>query len=348
MCGINGVLYMISIKDIAKKCGVSIATVSKALNDCSDISTATKKKVCDMAKELGYFPNSQAKALKTSKTNTIGIIYSNKLGSGLNHNYFSSVIESFKETAEGKGYDIVFISPHKNDVRKMTYYEHCKYRNVDGVLIACIDFYDSEISALLRSDLPVVELDFFSCRDYSVYSDSRQGIRNIIEYVYEMGHRKIGYIYGDSSQVTTVRLDTYIETMKQLGLTVEIDYVKQGRYNDIAQTRKLTKEMLNLYDPPTCILMPDDVAAYGAIMAAADMKIKIPDDISIVGYDGIEIGQIAEPNLTTVFQNTKLLGISAAKLLIKRINSEEISEMQRQVVIETQLYKGQTVKCLRD
>ncbi len=339
---------MISIKDIAKKCEVSIATVSKALNDCSDISTATKKKVRDAAKELGYFPNSQAKALKTSKTNTIGIIYSNKLGNGLNHNYFSSVIESFKETAEGKGYDIIFISSHKTDMRKMTYYEHCKYRNVDGVLIACIDFYDSEITALLRSELPVVTLDFFSKKDYSVYSDSRQGIRNIIEYVYEMGHRKIGYIYGDSSQVTTVRLDTYVETLKQLGLTVEFDYVRQGRYNDIQHTRKLTKEMLGLYNPPTCILMPDDIAAYGAFMAASDLGLKLPDDLSVVGYDGIEIGQIVEPNITTVFQNTKLLGISAAKLLIKRINREEISEMQRQIVIETQLYKGQTVKCLTD
>ena len=83
---------MVSIKDVAKKCGVSVATVSKALNDCSDISQATKKKVRDVAKELGYFPNSQAKALKTSRTNTIGIIYADKFGNGLSQNYFSAVL----------------------------------------------------------------------------------------------------------------------------------------------------------------------------------------------------------------------------------------------------------------
>jgi len=337
---------MTSIKDIAKKCGVSTATVSKALNDCSDISAATKKRVRDMAAELGYFPNSQAKALKTSKTNTIGIVFADKIGSGIRHSHFSSVIDSFKVTVENHGYDIMFIGSGNGADQKMTYYEHCLYRNVDGVLIACVDFYDSEVIALMRSRIAVVSIDFFSKRDYSVYSDSRQGMRDIIEYVYGMGHRKIGYIYGDTSQVTSVRLDTYIETMKQLGLTVEIDYVKQSRYNDIDSAKKLVSQMLKLYDPPTCIIMPDDISAYGAFIAAEELGMKSPDDISIVGYDGIQMGQLLKPNITTVYQDAKLLGTSAANLLLKLIRGEEIPETQRQIVIETQLLKGQSVKDL--
>jgi DNA-binding LacI/PurR family transcriptional regulator len=171
-------------------------------------------------------------------------------------------------------------------------------------------------------------------------------MRDIIEYVYDMGHRKIGYIYGDTSQVTTVRLDTYIETMKQLGLSVEVDYVRQGRYNDIKLAKKLTKEMLSLYEPPTCLIMPDDIASFGAFMAAGEMGLKLPDDLSVVGYDGIQIGQIMEPNITTVYQDTKLLGIKSAELLLKRINGEEITDINKQVVIETRLLKGQTVKAL--
>lgn len=337
---------MVSIKDVAKKCGVSVATVSKALNDCSDISQATKKKVRDVAKELGYFPNSQAKALKTSRTNTIGIIYADKFGNGLSQNYFSAVIDSFKVAVERKGYDIIFIGSQTVDGNKLSYYEHCRYRNVEGVLVACVDFYDRDVCTLLRSDLPVVSLDFFSKRDYSVYSDNRQGMRDIIEYVYDMGHRKIGYIYGDTSQVTTIRLDTYIETMKQLGLSVEVDYVRQGRYNDIELAKKLTKEMLSLYEPPTCLIMPDDIASFGAFMAAGEMGLKLPDDLSVVGYDGIKIGQLMEPSITTVYQDTHLLGVNAAELLLKRINGEEISDIQRQVVVETRLLKGQTVKAL--
>lgn len=337
---------MVSIKDIARKCGVSNATVSKALNDAPDISVLTKKKIKAVADELGYFPNSNAKALKTSRTNTIGIIYSNRIGNGLKHSYFSSVIESFKQTVEKSGYDVIFIGSGGETERKLTWYEHCRHRNVDAVLIACADFYDSEISTVLRSDLPAVCIDFFSQRDYSVCSDNRQGMRDIIEYVYEMGHRKIGYIYGDTSLITTVRLDTFTETMKQLGIPVVIDYIKQGKYSDMESAERIVTEMLSLYEPPTCIVMPDDISAYGGMKAASGLGLRIPEDISFVGYDGTMISRITEPALTTVSQDTEEIGRKAAGLLLSRINGEEISEIRKHTLVETELIKGQTVERL--
>ncbi len=337
---------MVSIKDIARKCGVSTATVSKALNDCSDISAVTKKKVRAVADELGYFPNSSAKALKTSRTNTIGIIYSNRLGNGLKHPYFSSVIESFRAEAEKNGYDIIFIGASQPGMRNFTVYEHCRHRNVDGVLIACTDFYDREINTVLRSELPSVAIDFFSKRDYSVCSDNRQGMRDIIEYVYEMGHRKIGYIYGDTSLITTVRLDTFRETMKQLGIPVVFDYVRQGRYSDPDVSEKIVSEMLSLYDSPTCIIMPDDVSAYGGLRAAEKAGKKVPEDISFVGYDGTMIGQITSPKLTTVLQDTDEIGRRSAELLLSIIRGEEITEHRKHAQVETKLIKGQTVERL--
>lgn len=333
---------MVSIKDIARRCGVSSATVSKALNDCSDISARTKKKVRAVADELGYFPNSSAKALKTNKTNTIGVIYNNRLGNGLRHPYFSAVIQGFKEAVEEKGYDIIFIGEIK-DEKPLTYYEHCRHRNVEGVLVACADFYDSQIGEVLRSDLPSVVIDFFSRREHSVCSDNRQGMRDILEYVYEMGHRKIGYIYGDTSLITTVRLDTFTETMKQLGVPLVLDYIKQGKYSEAERSEELVSEMLSLYEPPTCILMPDDISAFGGIKAARKLGLRIPEDISFVGFDGVMMGQIIEPKLTTVLQNTTELGRRAADLLLSRIKGEEISELKKHTLIETSLIKGQTV-----
>jgi len=335
---------MVSIKDIARKCGVSSATVSKALNNCSDISAVTKMKVRAVADELGYFPNANAKALKTNKTNTIGIIYSNRLGTGLKQSYFSSVIESFKDTAERNGYDVIFIGSGKGS--QMSYFEHCRHRNVDGVLVACADFYDAGINEVLRSDLPNVVIDFFSKRDYSVCSDNRQGMRDILEYVYDMGHRKIGYIYGDTSLITTVRLDTFIEIMKQLEIPVVIDYIKQGKYSDIHVSEKIVSEMLGLREPPTCLLMPDDIAAYGGMKAAYRMGLRVPEDISFVGYDGIQMTQITEPRLTTVMQNTDEIGSKAAELLLSRIREEDISDLRKHTLIESTLIKGQTVERL--
>lgn len=334
---------MVSIKTIAEECGVSIATVSKALNNHNDVSSNTKKLVCDTAKRLGYFPNAQARALKTNKTYNIGVLLQDKAHSGLTHSYFSSVVDSFRVEVEKNGYDITFICG-KIGGREMSYYEHCMYRSVDGVLAACVDFYDSEIIELMKSSIPLVTIDYQTDSVCSVSSDNVFGIRQIVEYAYSCGHKKIAYIYGESSQVTTMRLNSYLDTMKRLGVQVQPDYLRQGKYHDAESVKKITAEMLGLYDRPTCIIVPDDFAAIGAINAANDAGISIPDDLSIAGYDGIKMTQIMKPALTTFEQDTHAIGKIAAETLLKIIRKEEIGENERQAVISGKFIKGATVK----
>ena len=124
---------MVSLKDIARELKLSPATVSKALNGQSDVSEETKTLVCDTAKKMGYFPNSSARALKTNKTHNIGVLFADEAGSGLTHDYFSSLLDSFKKRAEENGYDITFINTNKTFPGKMTYLEHCRYRGFDGI-----------------------------------------------------------------------------------------------------------------------------------------------------------------------------------------------------------------------
>ena len=121
---------------------MSVATVSKALNNQSDISEKTKARIQKVAKEMGYYPNSAAKALKTNRTWNLGVLFADEAQSGLTHDYFANVLDSFKRTAEQRGYDITFINCCKTRENKMTYLEHTKYRGFDGVVIACIDFSD--------------------------------------------------------------------------------------------------------------------------------------------------------------------------------------------------------------
>jgi len=149
---------VVSIKDISIKCGVSVATVSKALNNHSDIAEATKVTIKRVAKEMGYFPNSSARALKTNRTYNLGVLFVDEAQSGLTHEYFANVLDSFKVEAEKNGFDITFISRHTAH-RDMSYYEHSKYRGVDGVVIACIDFSDPEVIELIHGELPVVTID---------------------------------------------------------------------------------------------------------------------------------------------------------------------------------------------
>ncbi len=334
---------MVSIKTIAEKCGVSIATVSKALNNHSDVSSATKKLVCDTAKKLGYFPNAQARALKTNKTYNIGVLLQDKAHSGLTHNYFSAVLDSFRVEAESNGYDITFICG-KIGGTEISFYEHCMYRSVDGVLAACVDFYDNNIAELMKSDIPLVTIDYKTDGILSVSSDNVTGIRKIVEYANNCGHQKIAYIYGESSQVTTMRLNSYLDTMKRLGIQVQPDYLRQGKYHDVESVHKITAEMLKLYDRPTFIILPDDFAAIGALNAAREAGIRIPEELSIAGYDGIQMTQLMNPALTTFEQDTHQIGKTAAELLIMAIKKEEIPEETRELVIGGRFIRGATVK----
>lgn len=143
---------MVSLKTIAEKCGVSTATVSKALNDQKDISEETKSRIRTVAEQLGYFPNAAARSLKTNHSYNLGVLFEEEAGSGLQHEYFSGVLNGLKVQAEKQGYDITFINTCFEN-RKMSYLEHCKYRNFEGVAIVCADFNDAGVMELMNSEV---------------------------------------------------------------------------------------------------------------------------------------------------------------------------------------------------
>lgn len=333
---------MVSMKDISIKCGVSVATVSKAMNDHSDIGEDTKKRIREIAKELGYFPNSSARALKTNRTYNLGVLFVDEAQSGLTHDYFANVLDSFKVTAEKKGYDITFINCNK-ERQSMSYVEHSKYRGVDGVVIACVDFDDPDVQELIASDIPVVTIDHIFDNRTAIVSDNVKGIRELITYVYDMGHRKIAYIHGADSSVTQNRLGSFYRTLDELGVDVPDEYVKEGIYRDPVSAAKLTRELLELKDRPTCILYPDDYSCIGGINAIKEKKLVIPDDISVAGYDGINIAKVLEPKITTLEQDTKSLGKRAAESLINAIEKPKTAVIER-LVIEGKVLPGDSVK----
>ncbi len=332
---------MVSIKDVSAKCGVSVATVSKSLNDHSDISQATKEYVRKIAKEMGYFPNSSARALKTNRTYNLGVLFVDEAQSGLTHEYFANVLDSFKVEAEKSGYDITFINKYTGR-KNMTYYEHSKYRGVDGVVIACIDFTDPDVLELIDGELPVVTIDHVFNNRTAIVSDNIKGMKDLITYIYENGHRKIAYIHGADSSVTRNRMGSYYKTMGELGIEVSDYYVKCGIYHDPDTTAKLTRELLELKDRPTCIIFPDDFSCIGGINAIKDLGLTIPDDISIAGYDGIVLSQVLDPKLTTLQQDTKALGRSAAQKLIALIENPKAAIVER-VVVEGKVLTGRSV-----
>ena len=335
---------MVSMKEIAKRCNVSVATVSKAMNGYSDIGIETKNFILKTASEMGYLPNSSARALKTKRSYNLGVLFVDEARSGLTHDYFNHILESFRKTAQERGYDITFTNG-KVSGQKMSYYEHCRYRGVDGVVIACVDFYTEEVLELVRSEIPVVTIDHVFDGRISVVSNNVQGMEELVSFLYEKGHRKIAYIHGEDSSVTRARLTSFYRTAQSLGLEIPEEYIRTAPYRDADSAAKATGELLDLPNPPTCILYPDDYAAIGGINEIRERGLRIPEDISIAGYDGITIAKILEPKLTTLCQDTVAIGRIAAEKLIDLIENPKTTLVDRFTVDGT-LFKGASVQQL--
>lgn len=333
---------MVSLKDISKVCGVSVATVSKALNNHKDIGEDTKEHIKKVAKEMGYSPNLSARALKTNKTHGIGVLFVDEAMSGLTHDYFSGVLDSFKRTAEKSGYDITFINSCKDREGRMSYLEHSKYRGFDGVVLACIDFNDPEVIELVQSDIPVVTIDYLFNNRIAVISDNVTGMKELLEYVHSKGHRKIAYIHGADSAVTTNRLSSFHRTAEKLELEIPDEYIREAAYRNTTTTYQVTNELLDLPEPPTCILYPDDFAAFGGINAIRERGLRIPEDISVAGYDGIRAVRHLEPKLTTVQQDTEQIGCLAARELISLIERPKTTIVE-QIIVPGKVVEGKSV-----
>lgn len=314
---------MVTIYDIAKNTGFSVTTVSKALNDYPDVSQKTKKKILETADELGYLPNSHARTLTTKKSWTIGVVFVESLGIGMKHPFFNAVIESFRQNVEVAGYDLLFASRSISNKQK-SYLEHFKYRGVDGVVIVCSTYDDEQVQELIDNPIPTVVIDLKSDKSSTVYSDNITGSKLAVEYLHSLGHRKIAHIAGHSSTFAgEQRQIGFIQALKALNMPVANEYIVDGKFFSRDSGYQAMEKLLNLSDPPTAVYAAGDNMAIGAIDAIRDFGLEVPGDISVIGYDDIELSRYINPPLTTIKQDTDLIGREAGELLIKQINNRQ-------------------------
>ncbi len=332
----------VTIKDVARSCDLSISTVSKVFNGYPDISDATRKQVMEAAQRIGYRPNALARALKTNRSYNLGVLCVDDNTSGLMHPFFAAVLNAFKEEAERRGYDITFIN-HNIGAMNMTYLEHCRYRNVDGVCLAVVDFYSPEVADLVNSDIPCVTIDHEFDGRTSIMSDNLNGIRMLVDRAVSLGHRRIAYIHGQrNSLVTENRIRGFHQAMEAHGLPVPEGYLLHGRYDDIGNVRSLLGELMDRTDRPTCVLLPDDAPYFGVLDAVRGMGLQVPGDVSLAGYDGISAVQMIHPQLTTVKQDSEAMGRQAAYRLIDQIDHPNTA-VHDSVMIPSRLIEGESL-----
>lgn len=333
---------MATIRDISLKCNVSVSTVSKVLNGYREIGEETTKAVLKAADELGYVPNSYARQLKLKKSYNIGVLFDTLSSYGLKNEYFAHILAALRENASMRGYDITFIENNIGN-RKMTYLDHCKYRNFDGICIVCADFTNREVLDVVNSDFPVVTIDHTFNEAISIISDNTSGMRDLTEYIVSQGHKKIAYIHGNKSSVTHNRMVAFNRVLSEHNIIVPEYYFCEGEYRVAESAEEFTYHLLDLSDRPTCIVAPDDYAALGVIKAIKKRGLQFPEEISVAGYDGISVSQVLEPKLTTVKQDTDKLGAEAAKKLIGLMESPMTTPLSH-VILPSELLIGDSVR----
>jgi LacI family transcriptional regulator len=313
-----------TIRELAQRSGVSVATVSRVLNGYPDVSEKTRKRVFKMAAELDYAPSAAARTLVTKRSHVIGTV----LDTGddhpdLQHPFFQEVLVALKRRLGAAGYDLLL---YANDLREngsgQSYLRRSRSHRVDGVILMGADTRDPDVQALARSGIPcvAVDLDLLGQRAGYVMSDNVRGSRAAVEHLAQLGHRRVGFIGGPTTtRPGADRLLGFRLGLDDHQLPYGNDRVLEGDfYADSGH--KAMERLLGLPEPPTAVVAASDLMAAGAVRAAQEGGIRVPADVSIVGFDDIQLAALMHPALTTIRQDKAGLGHAAAEALVRMID----------------------------
>lgn len=315
----------ITIYDVAKITGLSPATVSKALNNYTGVSEKTKKLVLRTAKDLNFIPNHIAQTLANQSSKLIGVAFLEENGTGLSHPHFMDVLQSFRNEIEKSGYDIMFLN-NSFEESVNNFYQHCLYRRVDGVLLAIPNQHVSSVTDLITGVMPAVSVESIYENITTVLSDNYNGTLKILEYLYSLGHRKIAYLSAPlHSQAGKERYQAYSDFVKDKKLPVSDASVVYAKKYSVDSAIIATEQLLsNCWDNlPTAIATAYDEYAYAVLETLSVRGYRVPEEISVTGFDNIIISRCSNPRITTMEQDRTRIGKLAAEILLDKINKKE-------------------------
>lgn len=307
---------MTTIREVAERSGVSVATVSRVFNDYPDVSEATRERVLAAARELEYAPSAAARTLSGRRSQLVGVgIFTGYEHPDIEHPFFQDVLVGLKHGVGAHGYDLLLFASEQPGA----YLRRARHHRVDGVVLWGVDRKDPELRALVDAGIPLVTVDLVAegPRATWVTSDSVAGGRLAVRHLHELGHRRIATISGlpRYTKPGADRLDGYRREMSALGLPV---LEREGDFYAESGEAAM-RELLALVSPPTAVFAASDLMAFGAIKAILGAGLRVPQDVSVVGFDDIAAAQLAHPRLTTVRHDKVGLGLAAAQALVDEI-----------------------------
>jgi len=304
--------------------GVSIATVSRVLNDYDDVAAETRERVLKLARDLEYTPTAAARTLVTQRSRVIGVVlFTGEGHPDLQHPFFQEVLVGLKHRVGGSGYDLLLFANDvsENGTGANSYLNRSRHHHVDAVALMGVDARDPEVQRLTSSNIPCVgvDLDVIGRRTGYVISDNDEGARLAVRHLHELGHTRIAVITGMTTTRPGVdRLIGYRAELEALGLPYLDDYVREGDFYFPSGYAGM-QALLDLDEPPTAVFAASDVMAVGAIRAAQERGLRVPQDLAVVGFDDIQLAQLAHPALTTIRQDKVGLGAAAGDALLRML-----------------------------
>lgn len=321
-----------TIIDVARESGVSYSTVSRALNGYEFIKPETRAKVLAAAKKLGYVPNQQARSLAGGRSGLVGILVPM-----MDNGYINEVIRGIDEELARSDYNLILYTTRRQHGRESTYAATIMNGAADGLLLV-VPLISNEYLHILRAQkFPHVLLDQADDTGESSYVDATnwQGAYDATQYLIRLGHRRIGFITGLMEVSSAVeRVKAYRAALADHNLPVDPDLIVQGEYLESGGYLAAQK-LLALKDRPTAIFASNDLSAFGAMEAIQQSGLRIPEDISIVGFDNIPQSSLVYPKLTTVYQPLQRMGQVAVEILLEHIADPD--QPPRHVTLETTL-----------
>lgn len=316
----------VSIKDIARVTNVSYSTVSRALNNSPRVKPATRKEIQRVAAEMGYFPSAIARSLVTRRTNTIGVVVTT-----ITDLFFAEVIRGIEEQAVTVGYSVILTNSECQPDRELAAIQALRSRRVDGIILvaACADRERKE--RLLRStetNLPIVIINNVHAEHigYSIETDNLAGGQEATRHLIDLGHQRIAHISGPPGEWDGVeRQQGYEQALRSAGLPVDPALIVRGD-NRPAGGLAAAQQLLALPAPPTAIFCYNDTTALGVMRAIHAADRRIPEDISIVGFDDIALASYFEPPLTTIAQPKREMGAKAVQMVLDLIEGVEVAD----------------------
>jgi LacI family transcriptional regulator len=309
----------VTIKDIARELGISPSTVSRALKDHPDISPETKKAVNELAERLNYQPNVVALSLRSSKTNTIGVIIPEIV-----HFFFSTVISGIEDIAYSAGYNIIITQSNESLAREKSDLKALFNSRVDGMLMSIsretVDF--EHIDNILSKGMPIVFFDrvYDTPGSSKVIVDDHVGAKEAVQHLIEQGCKRIAHLEGPPNlTISKQRLSGYADALKEAGLKYDENLIVLCPKGTTEEGRLAAEKLLNLKNPPDGIFASNDPAAMGAVQAIKQKGLRIPDDVAIVGFSNWFYSSMMEPPLSSVDQPGFEMGQEAARILIRHI-----------------------------